>query len=334
MPTFCRHNHLVQNCPICSREQSIELRPIVSSSAPRSTLPRSPGQGPARSRTASSRSASTRSGSGAGLRVRRLARGADDGYQSHLVPGLRSSVDAENLAEELAFAATRLAELEHRPPGLYADVAAPDRDLEERTWLGFLIAYLSPLDGDEPFASIQAAFVPWASGEPPALDDLELGPRTAHDPARAQQTVDAYRAWAARAGSQAAAFTGESAWTPERRFERVVERLALPGFHRDARFDLLVTLGRLGAYDLRAGTLRFGGDNDVTVAAKRALGIGDTLLLERRAAELADACGLPLDALDLGFFNWERGTRATLGADLGTEPDPEVLTATKDALGL
>jgi hypothetical protein len=334
MPTFCRHNRLVQNCPICSREQSVELRPIVSSSAPRSTLPRSPGQRPERGGTASTRSASTRSTSGARVRVRRLARGADDGYQSPLVPGLRSSVDAENLADELAFAATRLAQLEHRPPGLYADVAATDRDLEERTWLAFLIAYLSPLDGDEPFASIQAAMVPWASGEPPELDDLELGPRTAHDPARGQQTVDAYRAWAARAGSQAAAFTGESAWAPERRFARVFERLALPGFHRDARFDLLVTLGRLGVYDLRAGTLQFGGDNGVTVAAKRALGIGDTMLLERRAAELADACGLPLDALDAGLYNWDRGTRATLGADVGTEPDPDTLAATKDALGL
>ena len=46
-----------------------------------------------------------------------------------------------------------------------------------------------------------------------------------------------------RAGSQAAAFTGETAWTPERRFARVFERMALPGLHRDARFDLLVTLG-------------------------------------------------------------------------------------------
>ncbi len=40
MPTFCRHNHLIQNCPICSREQNVELRPIVSPSGPKATQAR------------------------------------------------------------------------------------------------------------------------------------------------------------------------------------------------------------------------------------------------------------------------------------------------------
>ncbi len=57
--------------------------------------------------------------------MRRLARGADDGYQSPLVPGLKSSVEAERLAEELAFAAARLDALASDPPGLYAEVADP-----------------------------------------------------------------------------------------------------------------------------------------------------------------------------------------------------------------
>jgi hypothetical protein len=329
MPTFCRHNRLIQNCPICSREQSIELRPVVSSSAPRTSLPRPPGQ-----RSSSSRTTSARSGSSGGVRVRRLNRSADDGYHCHLVPGLRSSVDAEHLAEELAFAVARLRRLEQDPPGLYAEVAASGGDLEERTWLAFLIAYISPLDGDDPFRSVRSALTTWASGEPPALDGIELGPRTAHDPARGAQTADAYRAWAGRAGSQAVAFTGEASWPSERRFARVFERLALPGLHRDARFDLLVMLGRLGVYELRAGALHFGGDNDVTLAAKRALGIGDSLLLERRASELASACGLPLEALDLALYNWERGERATLGIGAQLEPDPDALSGARGALGL
>ena len=112
------------------------------------------------------------------------------------------------------------------------------------------------------------------------------------------------------------------------------ERLALPGLHRDARFDLLVTLGRLGLYDLRAGGLRFGGGDEVTVAAKRLLGIGDPMLLERRAADLADACGVPLEALDLGFYNWGLGARATAGLGEDTEPDPDVLESAQHALGL
>jgi hypothetical protein len=329
VPTFCRHNRLIQNCPICSREQSIEPRPLVSSSAPRSSLPREPARSarPARGSTA-------RTPSGGGVRVRRLARGADDGYQCRLVPGLRSSVDAGQLAEELAFAATRLTRLEQDPPGLYAEVAGAESDLEERTWLGFLIAYVSPHEGEDPFSSVRAARTSWSSGESPALDELELGPRTAHDPGRGERTIAAYRAWAARSGSQAAAFVGEPAWTPERRFARVFERLALPGFHRDARFDLLVTLGQLGVYELRPGTLVFGGDNVVTVAAKRALGIGDTMLLDRRAAELASACELPLAALDVGLYNWERGTRATLGMHADLAPDPDVLDGVQGALEL
>ncbi|HEY5317585.1 MAG TPA: hypothetical protein VIJ20_06365, partial [Solirubrobacteraceae bacterium] len=102
----------------------------------------------------------------------------------------------------------------------------------------------------------------------------------------------------------------------------------------DARFDLLVTLGRLGVYDLRAGSLHLGGDNDPTIAAKRALGIGDTMLLERRAAELAEAAELPLEALDLGFYNWGVGTHATMGLEPDAEPDPPALDSTRAALGL
>jgi hypothetical protein len=166
------------------------------------------------------------------------------------------------------------------------------------------------------------------------LDGVAVGPRGAHAPARNQSTLSAYQAWAQRAGSQAAAFGGEASWTPERRFARVYERLALPGLHRDSRFDLLVALGRLGVYDLRAGALALGGDNATTVAAKRALGIGDTMLLERRAADLADACELPLEALDLALFNFERGERATVGVGLEVDPDDRTLARVRVALGL
>jgi hypothetical protein len=197
-----------------------------------------------------------------------------------------------------------------------------------------LIAYLCPVEGDDPFVGIRAARTPWVAGEEPDLAGVALGPRTAHDPARGARTLEAYRAWAARAGSQAAAFGGEPAWPPERRFARAFERLALPGMHRDARFDLLVTLGRLGVYELRAGSLQFGGANETTVAAKRALGIGDTLLLERRAAELAESAEIPLEALDLGLYNWGVGKRASIGLEPNAEPDPEALESTRAALGL
>jgi len=249
--------------------------------------------------------------------------------------GLKSSADAGRLAVELAFADHRLRTLEHDPPGLYREVADAGADIEERGWLAFLIAYLCPLEGEDPFAEIARVRTSWASGEIPVLDEVRCGPRSAHDPARGTKTLVAYRAWAARAGSQAAAYTGDPGWAPERRFALAFERLALPGLHRDARFDLLVTLGRLGVFDLRAGTLALGGVNDVTVGAKRAFGIGDPLLLERRAGDLAHACELPLEALDLGLHNWQRGERSTLGvaAEPQSEPD-EALAAVSSALGL
>ena len=335
MPTFCRHNHLIQNCPICAREQHVELRPVVSPGAPRTGQVRTgAGSAPAGGRAPRSRSGAGSGRGGAGLTVRKLARGADDGYRSALVPGLKSSADAERLAEELAFAVTRLQTLASDPPGLYREVADRSGDLEERIWLAFEIAYVGPLDDQQPFATIERIRVPWSSGHPPELEGAELGPRSAHEPARGTRTIDSYRAWAGRAGSQAAAFGGEAGWSPERRFARAFERLSLPGFARGPRFDLLTTLGRLGLFELRAGALAFSGSDEVTLAAKRLLGIGDPLLLERRAADFAAASELPLEALDVGLYNWERGDRVRLGLDASAQPDEAALGTTRAALGL
>ncbi len=337
MPSFCRHNRLLQNCPICTREQSIEARPVVSSGTTAISRPR-PASG-APSRSSGAPGAGRRGGGGSRgaasvLKVRRLVRGGDDGHRAELAPGLRSSIEAERLAGELSFSAARLNVLSTRPPALLAEIADRDGDPEERTWLAFLVAYLGPLDGEDPFRSIAAARSAWGSGQLPRLDGVELGPRSAHDPGRGARTAEAYRAWATRAGSQAAAFTGETSWTAERRFSRVYERLALPGMSRDARFELLALLGRLGVYELRPATLALGGDNPVTIAAKRAFGIGDPLLLERRAQSLAEACELPLEALDLTLFNYERGER-TAGGVAVSEADAEAtLEVCRVALGL
>jgi hypothetical protein len=253
-----------------------------------------------------------------------MARAADDGYEHDLLPGLRSSVDAARLADELAFAAARLDELAHDPPGRYADVASGG-DREEAAWLAFLIVYLGPSEGAEPWTSIDAARVPWASGEVPDLDGVALGPRTAHDPRRGLATVAAYRAWAQRAGSQAAAFTGDESWPAPRRFDRIFERLALPGFGRAARYELLVVLGQCGVFDLRGLSLHLGAEalDPTVVAAKRVFGIGDPILLQRRAAQLAEGIGAPVEALDLALLNWARPAddRVTAGAGVTAVPE-------------
>jgi hypothetical protein len=257
----------------------------------------------------------------------------DDGFRSSLVPGLRSTSDAQRLAEDLALSAARLERLRTDPPGLYGELADAGQDLEERTWLAFLIAYLGPLEQvEDPFAAIRAVRTSWSSGQLPDLEEVQTGPRAAHDPGRPQTTLEAYRQWAERAGSQALAFGGEPGWAPDRRFARIYERLALPGLHRAARFELLLSLGTVGLYELRAATLALGGTDDVTVAAKRAFGIGDPLLLERRAAQLAQAVQVPLEALDLALYNWGTGGRATQGVPV--DPGAEVLRAAADALGV
>jgi hypothetical protein len=282
---FCRHNRLTANCPICSRELQADLK---SKTPPRTR---------SASSTTRSRSASPRSGGG--VVTRKLARAADDGYRNRLVPGLRATADAERLAAALAAAAARL-----EPPGPYPEVAA-EPDLEEATWLAFLLA-LAGSEAPELQAAIKEARPRWSSGEMPEL------------PGARARTAEAYRAWVQRAGSQAAAFRGEDSWTPERRFARVFERLALPGFARGARFELLTGLGAAGRYDLRAGELQFAAGEDATTdAAKRVLVSGDKLLLERRARELAEACDVPLAALDRGLAVW--GTPGE-HVDLTVEP--------------
>ncbi|HET9074563.1 MAG TPA: hypothetical protein VFN48_08285 [Solirubrobacteraceae bacterium] len=290
----------------------------MSSSAPRISEPRERAPRPASSRlgpterTAGGASAGggrggSRSGRGAsGVRVRKLERGADDGYSSPLVQGLRSSTDAERLAEEIAFAAARLVLMDTDPPEPLASIARGSADLEERTWRAVQFE-LDPAGTEEP--------VSWASG-------------TGAEP---------YRAWAARVGSQEAAITGEAYWTPGRRFERIFERLGTLGLlDREARFDLLVLLGRLGLYALEAERIFLSGENEPTWAAKRAFGIADPLLLERRAADLAAACHVPLAALDLGLRNWNVGAtrRSGRGVPDELEPEPDLLATVRGALGL
>lgn len=428
MPTFCRHNRFIERCPICRR-----TLPGVSSTGSRSGT--ASGQGARRSsgdtasgaglsgagsRTASrgsssnSNSNSSATGhaqrrlraSGREVRVRREARSEDDGYSCELVPGLRSSADAARLAEEIAFASGRLARMHAAPPDLFGEIRAmaSDGQLERATWVCFLTVYLSPLQGDDPFAGVRTVLerermlvgghghghghgrdgggpgagdhdgagpkVGQAAGEQAAgeqvagergageqgvgeqvagergtgergmgeqvtavveerdwsspLDGVPLGPRTSHDPARGSETLRAYRQWVLNAdrskiGPQERAFVGDEAWTPTRRFERAFERLALPGLGRMGRYELLVTLGRLGLYEMQAGSLHLAAGRGMaaedltTVAAKRILAVGEPIYLERRAQAFAQELSVPIDVLDLAFANWGASERATLG---------------------
>ena len=318
MPSFCRHNRFIQNCPICAPPPT----PGAFGKRPAATKPAHHG-----------RSSATRSA----VRVRHAARAADDGVRSRLAPGLRGTEDIRHFSTELAFSAERLEELALAPPGLYEDIAVLD-DVEEALWLAMLVVYLDPLEDDDAFANIRAAHTSWISGELPDLSTAELGPRHTHDPARGDATLVAYRHWAERAGSQAAAFAGEASWSPTRRFERLSEKMAFPGFARAARVELLAVLAALGRIDAIAAELRLGSapNEPVVIAAKRCFGIGDAMVMEKRAADLCRACSVPLEALDLALWNWSRTgdePRSTAGSHI-EEPDAEAVERISEALGL
>jgi alpha-glutamyl/putrescinyl thymine pyrophosphorylase-like protein len=289
---FCRHNRLTANCPICSRELAAERQ----ASAPAR---------PARVRASPSSGTQRRS---PGVVTKRVARAADDGYRNPLVPGLRATADAERLAVALTRAAERIA-----PPGQYP-VVAEEPDLEQATWLAFLLALAGP-EAPELQEALRTARPRWGDGVA-----AELPPERA-------RTAEAYRAWVQRAGTQEAAFTGEAAWSPERRFGRLFERLALPGFGRARRFDLLTALGAAGRYELAADGLHLVEDDAATLAAKRLLVSGDRMLLDRRARDLAEACELPVGALDRALAEW-----GTSGAPV--DRTAEVPGAVRAALGL
>jgi len=263
--------------------------------------------------------------------VRRLARSPDDGYGHELVPGLRSSLDADRLAREIAFAAARLSLMGSSPPGLYRD-ALRSADSEEGLWLLLLTTYLGPLEGERPFRAVSEARTSWASGACPDPDGVETGPRNGHRPGRGARSLEAYRAWARAAGSQAAALAGEAGWSPQRRFGRAFERLSVEGLGRDARFELLVAAGALGMLRVEPETLSLGARTPVAMAARRLFAIAELPHMERRAGELAHACGVPLAALDLALWNWgEPDRRATFGAAEAATADPGPARA---ALGL
>ncbi len=325
MQRFCRHNRFVERCPIC-RETVPGLAPVEGQGRrSRARTAEGTQEGRGRASTGGAHRPSSQVRRRAGVHVIHEQRAEDDGYRSPLATGLRSSADAERLAQEIGFAEGRLLALRTAPPDLYGEIREQE-DPEQAMWMCFLSAYLSPLEGPDPFAGIREALQDdWRAGELPQLDAIPLGPRTSHDPARGDATLCAYLQWAEHASSQALAFTGDPAWTPARRFERIFERLTLPGLGRMGRYELLVTLGRIGLCELRAETLCFtvapgAAHGDLaTLAAKRVFGIGDQMHLEHRAHELAKAMTVPMEAFDLALANWGVGERATLGVA------PEVL---------
>jgi hypothetical protein len=169
---------------------------------------------------------------------------------------------------------------------------------------------------------------------PPAAGDVEDELRATFiataEPT--EQTFDAYAARSEKAGGQHALLSGERSLTPERRFERAFERLSLPKLSRAARYEFLLVAGARGLLDVRPSTLLLGVEptDPTTMAAKRVFGIGDAINLQRRAAELAAACQVPIGALDLALRNWAAADDARVTP--GAAADPGALDHAQAAL--
>ena len=249
MPTFCRHNRFLERCPICSKT----LPGSAGASAPRAPGARA-------LRATQARGASGASGTARG---RACACGARRARSRRRLP-LRARAGPASLRRRAPagrgdrLLVRRLALLAAEPPGLYGDARALGAGGHRAGQLGVPPDRLplSRSQGDDPFAGIGAALAEsWPAGGPeaiargpgPALPDLEgipLGPRSSHDPAPGRQDVRGLLQWVERGGSAQRPDPGPSRdagggrwrllWSAERRFARVFERLALPGFARRA----------------------------------------------------------------------------------------------------
>ena len=215
-------------------------------------------------------------------------RAEDDGYRSPLATGLRASADAERLAQEIGFAEGRLLALRTAPPDLYGEIREQE-DPEQAMWMCFLSAYLSPLEGPDPFAGIRKALqADWRAGELPDLNEIPLGPRTSHDPARGDATLRAYLQWAEHAGSQALGIHGRPRLEPGEalRADLRTAHAAGPGADgplRAAGYRWAASGWRSCAPRRCASPTPASAHDDLaTLAAKRVFGIGDQMHLEHR----------------------------------------------------
>ena len=253
MPTFCRHNRFIERCPICSKDAARE-RARGGHAATRRK--RRAARAPVRLGREGGRPHGTPRRPCRGGRVLLLARAGPARVRRRSAPGGRA-VLLERASRALAV----------EPPGVYEqalDAAAGRRPRPRK---------LDRLRARVPLARPRTStrspgLRPYSRPRPnrtrsrPSLQACwttsRAGRAARTSPAAGTRTLVAYAQWAERSGGQTAAFTGSGEWSPERRFARLFERLSLPGFHRGARYELLVSLGRLGVYELRAESLHLG----------------------------------------------------------------------------
>ena len=273
MPLFCRHNRLTANCPICS-----------------GSLP------PSARRPHPARPARVRGSRATGAQ-RRSPGDRDQARRPRRRRRLPQPARPRPARDRRRRAPRRRARVGGRPPRVPRPAPRGRRGAGAgRGVLARVPARARPARAHELHEAIVASRPSWASDEAPEIAGAD--PRT----------IPAYRAWAGAPARRPRRFLGEPTWSPERRFGRAFERLALPGFAARPATSCWSRSAPPGPHDLAADALHIGKLDDATIlAAKRLLVSGDAMLLERRAAELAKAAGIRLGALDRGARGVGRG---------------------------
>ena len=294
---FCRHNRMTAKCPICSKELEAELR---------AKAPPRPAGHPPRAR----RPARPRALRHAARRRRRHAPARARGRRRLPQPARpRPARDRRRRAARRGAADRRRAARAARPVRRGRDRARPRAGDLARV----------PARARRPGR-------PRAPGRRARRRAALRGRRRCRSCSQEHaRAIAAYRQWAERAGSQAAGFAGEADWSPQRRFARVFERLALPGLSRATRFELLADARRRRPVRARARLAparRRGRRHDAGRQAGAAVRRQDAARAPRARPRRAPPT-LPLAALDRGLALWDDpGAEVELdgGAAAGAAP--------------
>ena len=170
VPTFCRHNRLEANCPICSRRARAGDHAAAA------------GGGPSRRAVSTPSKRRPPRALAGDLAVRRMARAADDGYENDPSPacGRRSRPQTSPTSSPSRPRGSKSCNRPARP-------LRRGRRGARRRGGGLArvpIAYLSPLESDEPFAEIERARTTGPRVSCPTSRARRWGPAPAHEPSR------------------------------------------------------------------------------------------------------------------------------------------------------
>lgn len=219
-------------------------------------------------------------------------------------------------------------------------------DNEEAIWLSFLVTMCGASEGPAPWQAVRyiygasgdttrwtwnrirdkaERFRGWMTERREEVCRLPFGNHRkyeTHDPLKSGSTpdiVDSYVEWVEREGQGSQVFIfqeGTCDRTVEAAFDVLYRMITVKRFGRTARFDWLCLLGNLGIWPLAPSRCYLRGASGPLKGAKRLFGFtaGQSLeVLEGKAMALANALGVPIEAIEDTLCNWQKSGKAIGG---------------------